>query len=780
MSRPAKEIQVNGIVQGVGFRPFVYRLAHELDLVGHITNRGDGVFITVAGEDRNIDCLVDSLRRDAPPLSNIISLDLRTVTLPDKTSSFSIIDSDTDQQGNTHVSPDIATCRDCLREITDPNNRRYNYPFTNCTNCGPRYSIIRSLPYDRPRTTMDIFTMCPECEQEYRNPRDRRFHAQPNACPSCGPRLQWLCREGLIPHGLSPLDSAAQALSSDMIIGIKGLGGFHLAANAFSSAAVDKLRKRKMRPAKPFAVMVRDLEAAKNLCEIEELASFELSSMTSPIVLLHKKTDSGLADNLAPGIEELGIMLPYTPLHHLLFAHPETPSCLVMTSGNTAGEPLSKDNDDALNRLGAFCDGFLLHNREIHTRVDDSVIRIIDKKPRFLRRSRGYAPAPVRLASNIKPILAVGAELKNCFCLARGRDAFLSQHIGDLTNLPTLDFFEQTYDRLQNLLEIQPETVVSDLHPDYLSSRFAKTLGLPLIQVQHHWAHAVSVMAEHGLHNALAVILDGTGYGPDKTVWGGEVLLCSLQEYKRLGRLPHLHLPGGDKAAKQPWRMAISALHNANICTPGAFSLLSEIDEQKIHFIREMIDKDVNSPLTSSCGRLFDAVSSLLGICHHNTFEGQAAMELEALASQALGNRSLSAHLSSDTFNSSALFHEINGLQEIATIELIQTIVEQMSTGSSSVAELALFFHVFLVSSFGNMIRYLSRKTGVDTVVLSGGCVQNRILTEGFVDFFSNTHLKLYTNVQVPANDGGLALGQATIGGAHVSGNSNAGLRNPR
>ncbi|MCL7486634.1 MAG: carbamoyltransferase HypF [Desulfobulbaceae bacterium] len=774
-ARAAAEIRVNGTVQGVGFRPFVYRLAHRFNLAGHITNSAEGVVIRVAGEAADIDALVDSIKNHPPPLARIVTLRRSDITLTEQPSSFLIIESDTGGQSKTHVSPDIATCADCRREITDPADRRLLYPFTNCTNCGPRYTIIRSLPYDRPRTTMAYFSMCPECSTEYTDPQDRRFHAQPNACPVCGPELEWRDNNSLSPAGGTPLDRAVQALADHRVVGIKGLGGFHLAASAYSTRAVARLRERKNRPAKPLAIMIRDLETARQLCHISPTAHQLLASNSCPIVLLQKKDDCGLADNLAPGLDELGVMLPYTPLHHLLFARPQAPACLVMTSGNAAGEPLCKDNDDALQRLGSFCDGFLLHNRIIHTRVDDSVIRVIGHSPRFLRRSRGYAPAPVRLARRLEPILAVGGELKNCFCLARDRDAFMSQHIGDLNNLSTPDFFHQTFERLKDLLEIEPQAVAADLHPDYLSTRFAEDLNLPITRVQHHWAHAASVMAEHGLDESLAIILDGTGYGPDGTVWGGEVLHCSLHEYKRLGRLSPLPLPGGDRAARQPWRMALAALQASGINDPRAAVNLAEIDERQQQFIREMIDKGVNCPPTSSCGRLFDGVSSLLGICQFNTFEGQAAMELEAAASRALGRRSLLEANSFTDIGGTEFFHEKDGLLEIRTPELIQILTGKMAAGSWSVSELALFFHLFLVSSFGNMIGFLSRQTGIDTVVLSGGSVQNRILTEGFIDFFSLTHLKLHTNVQVPANDGGLALGQAVIGGAHVSGYSHAG-----
>jgi len=775
MSRQATEIRVNGIVQGVGFRPFVYRLADRYGLEGYITNTGNGVVIRVAGDRTGVDSLIHSLRSEAPPLAHIVSLEQQESSLPDSITGFSILASESARASNTHVSPDIATCKDCMHEIHDPSDRRYRYSFTNCTNCGPRYTIIRSLPYDRPRTTMHCFAMCSECLAEYKDPGNRRFHAQPNACSRCGPRLDWYDREGNLLHGDDPLMRAASGLRDDATIGIKGLGGFHLAVNSFSADAVAILRQRKNRPCKPFAVMIRDLETVKKLCVISEADEKQLTSFTCPIVLLKKRPESGLADNLAPSIEELGVMLPYTPLHHLLFTQDETPECLVMTSGNAVDEPLCKDNEKAVRRLSSFCDGFLMHNRDIHTRVDDSVVRVIGDQPRFLRRSRGYAPAPVRLESALPPILAVGAEMKNCFCVARQHDAFMSQHIGNLNNLSTLDFFEQTYERLTTLLEIEPQHVAADLHPDYLSTRFALQLGLPTIRIQHHWAHAASVMAEHGLQETLAIILDGTGFGPDKTFWGGEVLHCSLHEYKRLGRLSPLHLPGGDMAARQPWRMALSALHASGITDSKAAAHLAGIPVADREFILDMISGEINSPLTSSCGRLFDAVASLLGICHLNTFEGQAAMELESLAAKNLGDNSLTGSNSFADLNKTQLFHNKEGLFEISSEQCIRHITQKIIDGRIPPGDLALFLHEFLVSSLGNMILYLSGQTGINSIVLSGGSAQNRILVEGFLDFFSKTHLKLFTNIQVPANDGGLALGQAVIGGIHVSGDSHAG-----
>jgi hydrogenase maturation protein HypF len=775
MSIPATEIRVNGIVQGVGFRPFVYRLASQHGLAGFITNTAEGVIIRLAGDSAGINALIDALRREAPPLARITSLEWSKAILPEDVRRFTIIDSDTGRQSNTHVSPDIATCIDCRRDCTDPDDRRYGYPFTNCTNCGPRYTIIRTLPYDRPRTTMASFAMCPDCLAEYGDPADRRFHAQPNACPCCGPRLEWHDRDGCRMQTGDPLEEAAKALANGSIVAIKGLGGFHLAVDAYSAAGVELLRRRKHRPAKPLAVMMRNIATVRKLCFLTPDEELQLASIFSPIVLLRKKPDSSLAPNLAPNIDELGVMLPYTPLHLLLFNRPETPDCLVMTSGNPAGEPLCKDNNEAMLRLRPFCDGFLLHDRDIHTRVDDSVARIIAHRPCFLRRARGYAPAPVLLAAMVPPLLAVGAELKNCFCLARGRDAFMSQHIGDMNNAATLDFFSQTLERLRDLLEIKPGLVVADLHPDYLSTRFAEQMDLPLLRVQHHWAHAASVMAEHGLAESLAVILDGTGFGPDGTIWGGEILHCTLKDFRRLGRLTLLPMPGGDMAARQPWRMALAALHGAGIDDRTAELHLAGIEPEKKAFIRDMIAKNINCPSTSSCGRLFDAVSSLLGICHLNTFEGQAPMELEAEAAKALGRRSIVQTGFFREIGGQSLFAEQGGMLEVAAGDCIRSIVEKMLAGRLSIGEIALYFHVYLVSAFGNMIQYLHRRTDINTVVLSGGSVQNRILAEGFNDFFAPSHLRLYTNVQVPPNDGGLALGQAIIGGFHVSGNPHAG-----
>ncbi|MDW7773963.1 MAG: carbamoyltransferase HypF [Desulfobulbaceae bacterium] len=765
MNRQATEIRVNGIVQGVGFRPFVYRLATQHGLVGFITNNSSGVVIRIAGDEGRIESLIRSLREEAPPLARIISLVRSETALPVDTAGFTILASETGPEISTHVSPDMATCEECRREILDPADRRYGYPFTNCTNCGPRYTIIRTLPYDRPATTMHGFTMCPECLAEYRDPANRRFHAQPNACGRCGPRLHWYDGNGSLTALDHPLAAAADALQKGLIVGIKGLGGFHLAVDAFSREAVAELRNRKNRPCKPLAVMAGDLAAAHRICLISPREEQQLTAFTLPITLLTKRPASRLADNLAPGIDELGVMLPYTPLHQLLFAHEATPACLVMTSGNAAGEPLCRDNEEAVRRLSSFCDGFLMHDRDIHTRVDDSVIRIIGDKPRFLRRSRGYAPAPVRLEVDLPPLLAVGAELKNCFCLTRRRDAFLSQHIGDLNDLATLEFFEETCNRLKALLEIEPRYVAADLHPDYLSTRFALELGLPVIRIQHHWAHAASVMAEHGLPEALAIILDGTGYGPDRTIWGGEVLHCTFADYQRLGRLSPLRLPGGDMAARQPWRMALAALHSAGINDSRSSRHLERIPAADRNFILDMLAGEINSPPTSSCGRLFDAVSSLLGICHVNTFEGQAAMILESRAAAILGGGSI---INTGFFADLAkmqLFQQEGILLEVSTDLCIRSIINKMEKDNQPVDLLALFFHVFLVSAFGNMILYLSGRTGIKTVVLSGGSAQNRILVQGFLDFFARTDLEIFTNEQVPANDGGLALGQAVTGG---------------
>jgi hydrogenase maturation protein HypF len=674
------------------------------------------------------------------------------------------------------IPADIALCDDCLQELLDPADRRYRYPFINCTNCGPRFTIVSSIPYDRPYTSMHSFPMCRECQAEYDNPDNRRFHAQPNACAQCGPKISWHASTGEQLPCHDPITETIKALRAGHIVAIRGMGGFHLVVDACSEPAVALLRKRKQRKSKPLAIMVADLETAGLICHLSPVASETLASPPHPIVLLPKKETAALAANLAPGMGEIGIMLPYTPLHHLLFATPGCPQALVMTSGNRNGEPLCTGNDEAIARLGDIADFFLLHNREIVTRVDDSVIRIMQGRPRLLRRARGYVPNPIPLTQALPPLLGCGSGLKNTFCLVRNDMAFISQHIGDLANLESLAFFKESIYHFQELLETRPQLVVCDLHPDYLSSRHGqeleRELGISRVLVQHHHAHAVAVMAEHGLQDtALAIILDGTGLGPDGTIWGGEILEVTRTDFTRRGCLAPLPLPGGDAAAEQPWRMGIAALYHtfgeAGMLPSRLPAALLGIAEEKRSAVLAMMQSGFNSPLTSSCGRLFDAIAALLGIRLDSDFEGQAAMEVEAIAQQWQGPEGYKQRSEEPG--------EKNGLFIIDSSSFIQRMLRDQKAGKS-ISELAIGFHRWLIDSLTITIRKLAVTSGIRTVVLSGGCLQNRIIMEGLFQALEQDGFQVFTGQEVPVNDGGISLGQAVIGGLrYVSGNTHAG-----
>ena len=764
-SGTAVEIRVKGIVQGVGFRPFVYRLAKDLGLGGSIINTPSGVLIKVTGGRRDIAVFMERIEREAPPLASIQSLESRDVPVEGHAGVFQIRASSGRGEPRTLVPPDVATCRDCAAEIMDRDDRRFGYAFTNCTNCGPRFTIIEALPYDRENTSMKSFEMCERCLSEYRNPADRRFHAQPNACPRCGPALSWKDASGSRVD--QPLERAADFLSEGKIVAVKGIGGFHIAASAFSVEAVARLRAGKMRPFKPFAVMARSLEAAEKFCRVPADARRLLISPCAPVVLAARREPCGLAENIAPGLCELGVMLPYTPLHYLLFAAGSCPECLIMTSGNPRGEPLCTDNQEALDRLGGIVDGFLLHDRQIYTGVDDSVVRIMAGRSRFIRRSRGFAPAPLELKVHAGRGLAVGAELKNTFCLTLGKEAFLSQHMGNLTSPASFRFFRENISHLEKLLNIRPEFVACDLHPDYLSTRFAEETGLPVFHVQHHFAHAASVMAEHGIdQKVLALVLDGTGYGPDKTIWGGEILECSTTGFRRLGRISPFPLPGADAASGQPWRLALSLLFCMGLSDRDIPRKLKEqVPREKRRVILEMMEAGINSPPASSCGRLFDAVSALCGLCLENSYEGQGAMMLETCCRQALEGRSI---LDTEEFHSflpgeglwktgNHIFREVQW--DVCAGKVLEYIREDRN-----VRDTALLFHAFLIAAFGSCLLDLKKETGISRVVLGGGCMQNRILLEGFLEFLGENGLSVYANEKVPANDGGICLGQALAG----------------
>jgi hydrogenase maturation protein HypF len=774
------EILIRGTVQGVGFRPFVYTLASRFGISGSVINTGDGVLIRAVGEDDNLSTFREALENEAPPLARITSISQGILTGEVEKGSFRILASIAGDSAKTVIPPDIALCADCLRELLDPHDHRYQYPFINCTNCGPRFTIVETIPYDRPKTSMKVFPMCPACMAEYRDPSNRRFHAQPNACPTCGPQLSLHDQKGLPIAAAHPIEEAARIVKESKVLALRGLGGFHLSVNGHSHEAVALLRTRKKRPDKPLAVMMPDIATVGKYCRVSAAEENLLLSPEHPIVLLGKLTGIPLADNLAPGLDELGVMLPYTPLHHLLFQEQDCPDTLVMTSGNAGGAPICTANDDALQRLAHLADFFLLHNREIVTRIDDSVTRIAAGRLQIFRRARGYVPAPLEIPWLLPATIGCGGGLKSTFSLARETSVFTSQHIGDLFNLESLDFYTESVDHLRRVFQIEPEIAACDLHPDYLSSRYAVELGLPLYRIQHHHAHAVAVMAEHRLSEpVLAIILDGTGYGPDGTIWGGEILLVELTGYQRLAHLAQLHLPGGDAAAHEPWRMAISALYSL----AGADGLaqippaLQAIPQGRREVIGTMLAQNFNSPLTSSCGRLFDAVASLLGIRQTISYEGQAAIELESLAKGIATSTWYTELPAAIDPRISALLCEKGEKLEICSTEFVKVVLDALARGDS-IPSVALQFHYLLISSITELVRRLSTQTGIDQVVLSGGCMQNSLLLEGLFRSLKANNLQVYTGENIPINDGGISLGQTIIGGLqHVSRNSHEGYQ---
>ena len=768
------EITVQGTVQGVGFRPFIYRLAKQLGITGTIVNTEQGVLIEAEGKEESIQRMIDTLRSAPPPLARITSIRQRFLPALKHYTEFSILKSVSSESSKTLIPADIALCHECLQDILDPENRRFAYPFTNCTNCGPRFTIVESIPYDRPGTSMKPFPLCSACREEYENPGDRRFHAQPNACPKCGPQLSWHDSHGRKLAVSSPLREAAQALHQGKVVALRGLGGFHLTVDAGSREAIARLRQRKRRKSKPLAVMTADLDEAARSCELTGEAAALLSGAEHPIVLLPRKKGH-LVENLTPGINEIGIMLPYTPLHQLLFQEEGCPQTLVMTSGNLSGAPIFTANDAAVAGLLGIADHFLLHNREIVTRVDDSVTRITPRGPQLLRRARGYIPAATPLPYPLPPMLACGGGLKSTFCMTRNQEGFLSQHIGDLFNLASLDFYKESIAHFKRLLQVEPQAVVCDLHPDYLSSHYARDLNLPLYAVQHHHAHVAAVLVEHDIQEkVLALVLDGSGLGDDNTVWGGEILEADCFGYKRIGSLSPMLLPGGDAAAQAPWRMGLSLLHHA-LGSQGLadFQLpqgLQQIEEKKRLTLYQMMAQGFNCPLTSSCGRLFDGIAALLGVCLEADYEGQAAMELESLARTAQERQPLKQLLAACGWQpeTERMDHRLILRQS----GLIHQVLGQMAAGKNP-AEIALDFHLCLMQSLYWCLRRLAAETGIRRIVLSGGCMQNSLLLEGLFILLEQEDFTVHTGEKIPVNDGGISLGQAIIGGLrHVSGNT--------
>ena len=762
-----RQILIRGIVQGVGFRPFVYNLAQGLGLNGYVLNSSAGVTIEVEGESGELDRFVGRLGDEAPPLAHIEEVAVTRLE-PAGYSSFVIRDS-LDEPGRlVPVSPDISTCADCMRDFRDPANRRHGYPFTNCTNCGPRYTITRQIPYDRPLTTMACFAMCDRCLREYEDPRDRRFHAQPNACPDCGPSLALVAADhvGEAPvflqagGSLGAIGEVRRLLREGRIVAIKGLGGFHLACDPMNDVAVRVLRERKKRSDKPFALMVPDITAAERFCIVSDLERRALTSPRRPIVILPQRPDAPLSPALAPGNNTLGVMLPYTPLHFLLFGDqldsPPEFSALVMTSGNLSEEPIVTANREAVMRLGRIADAFLFHNRDIHTRVDDSVVRVFEDKERVLRRSRGYAPYPVTLHFPVAEILACGAELKNTFCLTKDHHAFLSQHIGDLENHETLVFFEETLARMQKLFRIAPHAVAYDLHPLYLSTKLALAMtGVEKIGVQHHHAHIASCMAENGIKDkVIGVAFDGTGYGTDGKIWGGEFLVADCRGFERRAHFRYIPLAGGDTAVREPWRIGLGYL----LDTFGAraqsldLPLWRRVSSKKLATVRSMIERGINSIETSACGRLFDAVASIAGVRDEVNFEAQAAIELEVSAATGVDAAYPFEILDDEPW-------QIDMRPAIQAI--VRDVLARRPAGLVSAA-----FHNTVAAIVVEVCRRLRSSEGIRRVCLSGGTFQNMYLLERTVAGLRAESFEVYLHAKVPPNDGGIALGQAVIANA--------------
>ncbi|MFZ6007715.1 MAG: carbamoyltransferase HypF [Nitrospirota bacterium] len=781
-------ISIKGIVQGVGFRPFIYNLAKSLNLKGHVKNTSDGVIIEAEGESLNEFIL--SIQNECPPLARIDNIETEELPL-NGYGDFIIVES-MDDGSFTLISSDISICDDCLKELLDPFDRRHLYPFINCTNCGPRYSITKKVPYDRPNTTMSVFNMCPGCLSEYNDPLNRRFHAQPNACHECGPKLTLAISHQPSAVSQNPIEAAIELLKQGAIIAIKGLGGFHLCCDAENEDAVRRLREKKRRSNKPFALMSPDTEAVRQFCEVSDEEEKLLADRRRPIVLLKKRVKGQrlkvkeLPDEIAPNNKYLGFMLPYTPLHYLLFhypiAHCLSPitfhfSALVMTSGNLSEEPIVISNDEAVSKLSDIADAFLLHNRDIFMRVDDSVI-----KPRqFIRRARGYVPEPIQLNDDGPDVFGCGADIKNTFTITRGSYAIVSQHIGDMENLETLIFFEETLNNLKQVYRANPVAIAYDLHPNYLSTQWVlgQKAEVEKIGIQHHYAHIASVMAEKGLKDkVIGVALDGTGYGTDKNLWGGEFLICDLKGFERAAHFKYIPLPGGDRAIKECWRTAISYIAKAVSSQQSAvrsvwdwldfIGFLEKYGKDKIENILKLLGNKQFSPLSSGAGRLFDAVSAIAGICDENTFEGEAAIALENIIQNSkfeIRNSNLQEAYPfeiSDMNAHSPIHPSTHSPIIVDFSKMILQIIEDVKLKEDK-GLIAAKFHNTMINVITEAVNRISKKYGIKNVALSGGVFQNEYLLEGTVSQLSALGFNVHTNEKVPCNDAGISLGQAYI-----------------
>ncbi len=746
-------IHFSGIVQGVGFRPTVYRKAHQYNLKGSVQNTDTGVFVKVDGTKRSVEGFYNAVL-DAPPEMAEIHESFIDFRKPFGFDKFTIMESDRGTEGFTPISPDIATCSDCLKEIFDSEDRRFLYPFTNCTNCGPRFTIIRSIPYDRKNTTMRVFNMCKNCKEEYENPLDRRYHAQPNACWACGPQLSLLLSDGSEFAG-NPIKGCIKMLVEGKIVAIKGLGGYHLACDPANAESVKLLRNRKKRAGKPFAIMVRNLDTAKKYCTIGEREEELLQSFERPIVLVERREgDVKISPLVAPDTHFLGIMLPYTPLHHIILE--EGPEILIMTSANISEEPLVFRDNDAFKELDRIADAFLVHNRKIERPCDDSVITIVNRMKLPIRRSRGYVPRSINTGISEHSVLATGAFEKNTFCVFKDGKAFVSHYIGDLGNEKSVDAYIKGIRDFLEMFRVKPEAIACDLHPDYMSTIYAGELSekweVPQFRVQHHHAHIASVLGEKRLQEkVIGVAFDGTGYGPDGNIWGGEFLLANTEEYNRAGHYAYVSMPGGDKSITEIDRMGVSYLISTygSLKDVPSFQFLDDVDEERFPLFEKMIRSKVNSPLTSSCGRLFDAVSAMLGICTRPTYDAQGAILLEKEAR----DLDQSPVPYSYTIDKKGVIH---------FEPMIKEIVKDIKSGVSKRSVSQKFHHTIVVSGV-KMCERIRGETGINSVALSGGVFQNRLILGHFIEQLQKTGFSVLIHSIVPPNDGGISLGQGVV-----------------
>jgi hydrogenase maturation protein HypF len=753
MTKKRYFIKVFGIVQGVGFRPYVYNLALSLDLKGWVNNNSEGVYIDLEGDEEVLLNFLHTLETSPPPLARIENIITEENPLADFT-AFTIKESERNENSITLISPDIALCSDCREDILNPDNRRYGYPFTNCTNCGPRFSIIKSIPYDRDKTTMEKFKMCPLCNDEYTDPLNRRFHAQPNACSECGPHI-WVTDS----HGHAVNDShcssndaidlAVEKLKTGSLFAVKGLTGFHLCCDGKNSEAVKLLRVRKRRPFKPFAVMMKDIETIKKYCKVNDTEEKLLTGIRKPIVLLNRKEDFLLPEEIAPNQNTLGVMLPYTPLHELLFSGDL--EVLIMTSANYYGLPLEYVNETAVEHLSSIVDYFLMHNRDIYIPVDDSVARVVAGKERSIRRARGYAPDPLRY-KDIDSILALGPNMKNTFSIGKDNFVFMSQHNGDLENIETTEHYKRNINHFMNIFSFAPKYIAHDMHPNYSSTSEAEEYNLPKIAVQHHHAHIASCMVENNLRNkVIGISFDGTGYGPDNKIWGGEFLICDLKDYDRGAHLKYIKLPGGEKAVREPWRMAVSYISSAMQKDPVACrETVAELFGEDALNLLPVIESGFNSTETSSMGRLFDAVSSILDICKISTYEGQASIELEAVI---------------DEISEESYPYEIDTSASPNVIDPGKIIISILNDRFNNVSKgiISSKFHNTVVKFSVDACINLRNLYGINEVALSGGVFQNSYLLEKLIGSLAENDFKVYSHSSIPSNDGGISLGQIAV-----------------